>query len=50
MDRSPVLTSKLKLQGHDNSVISVAHSATGQQFVTGSGDRQARMWRYEQKQ
>eukprot|EP01052_Picozoa_sp_SAG31_P001599 SAG31_NODE_54_length_29987_cov_4.570664_12_plen_179_part_00 len=38
----------VKLLGHDNSVISVAHSAAGgrPRFATGSGDKRARIWSY----
>jgi WD40 repeat protein len=32
------------LQGHDNSVISIAHSAADNRFATGSGDK--KVWRY----
>lgn len=34
------------LQGHKNSVISVATSSNGNMFATGSGDCKARIWRY----
>ena len=34
------------LQGHDNSVISIAHSAADDRFATGSGDKRARIWSY----
>eukprot|EP00300_Choanocystis_sp_HF-7_P009571 c16505_g1_i1.p1 GENE.c16505_g1_i1~~c16505_g1_i1.p1 ORF type:complete len:528 (+),score=114.87 c16505_g1_i1:51-1634(+) len=34
------------LQGHKNSVISVAMSPGGTDFATGSGDSQARLWSY----
>ena len=34
------------LQGHKNSVISVAPSPQGELFATGSGDLRARIWRY----
>jgi len=38
---------QLMLQGHKNSVISVAPSpARGGLFATGSGDQRARIWRY----
>lgn len=37
---------QLILQGHQNSVISVAHSPAGRLFATGSGDKRARIWRY----
>lgn len=47
MSRTPVATPQLRLRGHDNSVISLAHSAAGQHFATGSGDKQVRMWHYE---
>ncbi|KAF3925107.1 hypothetical protein AA313_de0210003 [Arthrobotrys entomopaga] len=36
----------LMLQGHKNSVISVAPSPVGKLFATGSGDYKARIWRY----
>ena len=36
---------QLMLQGHKNSVISVAPSPTGGLFATGSGDMRARIWR-----
>jgi WD40 repeat protein/tetratricopeptide (TPR) repeat protein len=34
------------LQGHDNSVISIVHSAADDRFATGSGDKRARIWSY----
>jgi len=37
---------QLMLQGHKNSVISVAPSPTGNFFATGSGDTRARIWSY----
>jgi glucose repression regulatory protein TUP1 len=37
---------RLVLQGHRNSVISVAVSKTGKVFATGSGDSRARIWSY----
>ncbi|KAF2151133.1 WD40 repeat-like protein [Myriangium duriaei CBS 260.36] len=41
---------QLMLQGHKNSVISVAPSpARGGLFATGSGDMRARIWRYVEK-
>ena len=36
---------QMMLQGHKNSVISVAPSPTGNMFATGSGDMKARIWR-----
>jgi glucose repression regulatory protein TUP1 len=39
-------TTQLMLQGHKNSVISVAISPTGCCFATGSGDCRARIWSY----
>jgi glucose repression regulatory protein TUP1 len=36
---------QLMLQGHKNSVISVAPSPTGDLFATGSGDLSARIWK-----
>lgn len=39
-------TTQLMLQGHKNSVISVAISPTGSCFATGSGDCRARIWTY----
>ena len=36
----------MMLQGHKNSVISVAPSPTGGLFATGSGDKEARIWSY----
>lgn len=39
-------TTQLMLQGHKNSVISVAISPTGACFATGSGDCRARIWSY----
>ncbi|EWC45599.1 hypothetical protein DRE_05457 [Drechslerella stenobrocha 248] len=38
---------QLMLQGHKNSVISVAPSPAGRLFATGSGDYKARIWSYE---
>ncbi|KAF9949775.1 general transcription repressor [Modicella reniformis] len=38
------------LQGHKNSVISVALSPAGTYFATGSGDTRARVWSYESTQ
>lgn len=35
------------LQGHQNSVISLAHSPVTKLFATGSGDKCARIWRYK---
>ena len=37
---------QLMLQGHKNSVISVAPSPAGNYFATGSGDMRARIWQY----
>ena len=37
---------QLMLQGHKNSVISVAPSPVGGYFATGSGDMRARIWSY----
>lgn len=37
---------QVMLQGHKNSVISVAPSPTGNYFATGSGDMRARIWQY----
>ena len=37
---------QMMLQGHKNSVISVAPCPTGALFATGSGDMKARIWRY----
>jgi glucose repression regulatory protein TUP1 len=34
------------LQGHKNSVISVAVSPSGKAFATGSGDCRARLWSF----
>ncbi|EKX54940.1 hypothetical protein GUITHDRAFT_99589 [Guillardia theta CCMP2712] len=42
VDEGPVLI----LQGHLNSVISVAHSPSSFVFATGSGDKRARIWKY----
>jgi len=42
-EEGPVLI----LQGHQNSVISVAHSPAALLFATGSGDKRARIWRYQ---
>lgn len=39
-------TTQLMLQGHKNSVISVAISPIGSCFATGSGDCRARIWAY----
>lgn len=39
-------TTQLMLQGHKNSVISVAISPNGACFATGSGDCRARIWSY----
>jgi glucose repression regulatory protein TUP1 len=39
-------TTQLMLQGHKNSVISVAISPQGTYFATGSGDYRARIWSY----
>ncbi|PJF19010.1 Transcriptional repressor TUP1 [Paramicrosporidium saccamoebae] len=39
-------TTQLMLQGHKNSVISVAISPHGTYFATGSGDYRARIWSY----
>jgi glucose repression regulatory protein TUP1 len=36
----------MMLQGHKNSVISVAVSPAGGVFATGSGDFRARMWKF----
>lgn len=36
----------MMLQGHKNSVISVAPCPTGHMFATGSGDMKARIWTY----
>ncbi|KAF3169940.1 proteinral transcription repressor [Orbilia oligospora] len=38
---------QLMLQGHKNSVISVAPSPAGKLFATGSGDYKARIWSYD---
>uniref|UniRef100_A0A7S4KSA0 Transcriptional repressor Tup1 N-terminal domain-containing protein n=1 Tax=Guillardia theta TaxID=55529 RepID=A0A7S4KSA0_GUITH len=43
-DEGPVLI----LQGHLNSVISVAHSPSSFVFATGSGDKRARIWKYRE--
>lgn len=40
---------QLTLQGHKNSVISVAISPIGGVFATGSGDGRARIWSYTNK-
>ena len=40
---------QLTLQGHKNSVISVAISPTGGVFATGSGDGTARIWAFTNK-
>lgn len=37
---------QMMLQGHKNSVISVAPCPTGHMFATGSGDMKARIWQY----
>ena len=37
---------QMMLQGHKNSVISVAPCPTGHLFATGSGDMKARIWQY----
>jgi general transcriptional corepressor TUP1 len=37
---------QMMLQGHKNSVISVAPCPTGSLFATGSGDMRARIWSY----
>ena len=37
---------QLTLQGHKNSVISVAPNPAGTFFATGSGDTRARIWSY----
>ena len=37
---------QMMLQGHKNSVISVAPCPTGNLFATGSGDMKARIWSY----
>lgn len=42
-------TQQLSLQGHKNSVISVAISPTGGVFATGSGDGRARIWAFTAK-
>jgi len=42
----PSTVAQFMLQGHNNSVISIALSPTGGMFATGSGDRKARIWRY----
>ncbi|KAL8303596.1 hypothetical protein RB597_004960 [Gaeumannomyces tritici] len=39
-------STQLMLQGHKNSVISVAPSPAGGYFATGSGDMRARIWSY----
>ena len=39
--------SQLILQGHKNSVISVASSPSGEFLATGSGDCRARIWRLD---
>lgn len=38
---------QLMLQGHKNSVISVAPSPSGGSFATGSGDMRARIWSFK---
>ena len=38
---------QMMLQGHKNSVISVAPSPVGTYFATGSGDNRARIWSYQ---
>lgn len=40
---------QLTLQGHKNSVISVAMSPAGSVFATGSGDGRARIWAFTSK-
>ncbi|ORX51529.1 transcriptional repressor TUP1 [Piromyces finnis] len=42
----PTTVAQFMLQGHNNSVISIALSPIGGMFATGSGDRKARIWRY----
>lgn len=42
-------TQQLTLQGHKNSVISVAMSPSGGVFATGSGDGRARIWSFTSK-
>lgn len=42
-------TLQLTLQGHKNSVISVAVSSDGTTFATGSGDGRARIWTLTEK-
>jgi len=44
----PSAVTQFMLQGHNNSVISIALSPMGGMFATGSGDRKARIWRYSQ--
>lgn len=43
------LSNQLTLQGHKNSVISVAISPSGGVFATGSGDGRARIWSFTSK-
>lgn len=42
-------SNQLTLQGHKNSVISVAISPTGGVFATGAGDGRARIWSFTNK-
>ncbi|KAG4096409.1 WD40 repeat-like protein [Neocallimastix lanati (nom. inval.)] len=44
----PTAVTQFMLQGHNNSVISIALNPMGGMFATGSGDRKARIWRYTQ--
>lgn len=41
------LSTQLMLQGHKNSVISVAMNPKQTIFATGSGDFRARVWKYD---
>ena len=43
-------TLQVTLQGHKNSVISVAVSPAGGVFATGSGDGRARIWTFSEKE
>jgi len=42
------VTNHAKLEGHKNSVISVAVNPTQNNFATGSGDFKAKVWRYSE--
>ncbi|KXS17160.1 WD40 repeat-like protein [Gonapodya prolifera JEL478] len=44
--KDPASVALMMVQGHKNSVISVALSPVGGLFATGSGDWRARIWRY----